>query len=796
MFGAHARDEMDKAVKFVDRYAEFLTPANAEVSWFGKNMLLRYYRTKQLGPLEVCALALAVAPDAREGSAVLAAMVAPDAPVAYVVDAVRELWLKPKQNEMAAGTTAYAYPESNPAAGQRVHMAQGGTYTVIKPETMLEQYRFFSKLGRMPREEWPKTPEARMALRASTQSDLLGVVPGDVDGPTDDEITAASRKRGRAASELAPLLVPLSGACRPLALRRAHFARAEELALAVATLGSDPSASGVIRNQPGINRPRFETCTQTGYLGLPWPREEPSKLSELRKAIESAGLSTRGFAEKSEFRSAARRVDKFTVADWRVETEEGRRETLDEVFAMFRAGDFERFKEARRAEVWDALLQRDNQLGGVKFEGGRAEDLLVLAAAAELDVGLGWEDGAVLQAAKMRASEKLAADGRYWGKEMALVAAAHAHEKCVEALDRIPRATRLALLQWSLAPALRDVVRLRNTCCLADDGGLDFSGFARAHQLALRVFLCVAAVGRIDFEAEDTDEQLTAAASLLHYDREHVGGGDDHEVVELPGATSWPIDAWWSPTTPRHRMGAYVTPVGAEVLREDLPPALVLQLTMEIASVAGVAEIALTAIVLREVAEVAHPGDFWTRRLISGSTNGIENRPFPTFAERLDRLILERALDGFLVSKVATADGVLSMRFVWSGCPLNEMEPQPLEMPPGVPDDHKRRFVRDAARFFASNCAVTIREAREAGCADCPAVESVSIVYSGVGQLFRAVAPVATALFIDMMGEEAIQKAVLSEDPAFYRGLDELGICVFDMNADDDAATAGPDAAS
>ena len=89
---------------------------------------------------------------------------------------------------------------------------------------------------------------------------------------------------------------------------------------------------------------------------------------------------------------------------------------------MFRAGDFERFKESRRAEVWDALLRRDNQLGGVKFEGGRAEDLLVLAAAAELDVGLGWEDGAVLQAAKMRASEKLAADGN--GAELALVAAA------------------------------------------------------------------------------------------------------------------------------------------------------------------------------------------------------------------------------------------------------------------------------------------------------------------------------------------------------------------------------------
>ena len=46
-----------------------------------------------------------------------------------------------------------------------------------------------------------------------------------------------------------------------------------------------------------------------------------------------------------------------------------------------------------------------------------------------------------------------------------------------------------------------------------------------------------------------------------------------------------------------------------------------------------------------------------------------------------------------------------------------------------------------------------------------------------------------------MMGNEDIQKAVLSEDPAFYRGLDELGISVFDMN-DDDAATAGPNAGS
>ena len=754
MFGAHARDEMDKAEKFVDRYAD-AKPGRMvmDVSWFGKNMLLKYYRTKQLHPLEVCALALAVAPDAREGSAVLAAMVAVEAPVVYVVEAVQELWLKPKQQEVAAGTTAYAYEQGKLAAGERVHMADGGTYTQISGETMLEQYRFFSKLGRMPRDAWPATPESRAALYASTQSDLLGVVPGDINAPIDDDITASNRKRSLAACELAPLLVPLCGACHPLGLRRAQFARAEELALAVATLGSDPSATGVVRNQPGINRPRFETCTQTGYLGLPWcGGDEPSKLSELRKAIESAGLSTRGFAEKSEFRSAVRRVEKFNVAGWRVETEEGRRETLDEVFAMFRAGDFERFKESRRAEVWDALLRRENQLGGVKFEGGRSEDLLVLATASGLT-----------QAP--------------WGPEMAPEAVEHAYGKCIKALDRIPRPTRLALLQWSLAPALMYTVRTRNMCCLTSEGELDFSGFARTHQLALRVFLCVEALGRIDWTAPN-DEAVTAAAALLHY--------DVSEVVD----PSWPINSLKFTTAfcRRPRMCEFVTPAAAEHCNAEYAPGIVFELTSQIASVAAVAEIALTAIVLREVAEVAHPGgDFWTRRLVSGSTNGVENRPFPTFAERLDRLIMERALDGFFVSKVATEDGVLALRCVWCGCPFNEHEPMPLAPP--LPEENKSAFVGGAARFFASNCAATIREA--AGCADCPSVESVAVVFSGFGRLLRAVAPVATAIFVDMQDDE-IREKVVSEDPAFYGEMDRLGIRVFDMN-DDDAVTAGPD---
>ena len=78
-------------------------------------MLLRYYRTKQLGPLEVCALALAVGADAREGSAVLAAMVAPDAPVAWIgsTDGPRAL-AQAEAKRNGGGATAYAYPESNP----------------------------------------------------------------------------------------------------------------------------------------------------------------------------------------------------------------------------------------------------------------------------------------------------------------------------------------------------------------------------------------------------------------------------------------------------------------------------------------------------------------------------------------------------------------------------------------------------------------------------------------------------------------------------------------------------------
>ena len=71
-------------------------------------------------------------------------------------------------------------------------------------------------------------------------------------------------------------------------------------------------------------------------------------------------------------------------------------------------------------------------------------------------------------------------------------------------------------------------------------------------------------------------------------------------------------------------------------------------------------------------------------------------------------------------------------------------------------------------------------------------------MFSGFGRLLRAVAPVATAIFVDMQDDE-IREKVVSEDPAFYGEMDRRGIRVFDMNAAstaDDAATEGPDSGS
>ena len=64
-------------------------------------------------------------------------------------------------------------------------------------------------------------------------------------------------------------------------------------------------------------------------------------------------------------------------------------------------------------------------------------------------------------------------------------------------------------------------------------------------------------------------------------------------------------------------------------------------------------------------------------------------------------------------------------------------------------------------------------------------------MFSGFERKIRAVAPVATAIFVDMQDDE-IREKVVSEDPAFYEEMDRRGIRVCDMN-DDDAATAGPD---
>ena len=128
---------------------------------------------------------------------------------------------------------------------------------------------------------------------------------------------------------------------------------------------------------------------------------------------------------------------------------------------MFRAGDFERFKESRRAEVWDALLRRDNQLGGVKFEGGRARICWCLLPSST------WgSDGRTRGSAggEMRASEDGPDAG--WSRSSPTGSASR------------PLTASRARHDWrcfsgAWRPSLRDVVGFAIRV-VSDDGGLDF----------------------------------------------------------------------------------------------------------------------------------------------------------------------------------------------------------------------------------------------------------------------------------------------------------------------------------
>ena len=105
-----------------------------------------------------------------------------------------------------------------------------------------------------------------------------------------------------------------------------------------------------------------------------------------------------------------------------------------------------------------------------------------------------------------------------WGPEMAPEAVEHAYGKCIEALDRIPRATRLALLQWSLAPALRDIVRIRICVVSRGEGEAGLLGLrAGAPARLARLPVCRGARSyRLD--GPTTKPRDGAAVALLHYD--------------------------------------------------------------------------------------------------------------------------------------------------------------------------------------------------------------------------------------------------------------------------------------
>ena len=349
---------------------------------------------------------------------------------------------------------------------------------------------------------------------------------------------------------------------------------------------------------------------------------------------------------------------------------------------------------------------------------------------------------------------------------MAPEAVEHAYGKCIEALDRVPRPTRLALLQWSLAPALRDIVRIRNMCCLTSEGELDFSGFARTHQLALRVFLCVEALGRIDWTAPN-DEAVTAAAALLHY--------DVSEVVD----PSWPINSLKFTTAfcTRPRMCEFVTPAAAEHCNAEYAPGIVLELTTQIASVAAVAEIALTAIVLREVAEVAHPGgDFWTKRLGLGQHQRRREPPVPDLRRKARPA--HHGTGPRWVLRVQAGDGGRRARVAL--CLVR------LPVQRGRTDAARATAARREQKRLRRGRGPVLRLQL---CRDDPRGGGLRRLPGRRERLrrvlwLRAVAPrrgaVATAIFVDMQDDE-IREKVVSEDPAFYGEMDRRGIRVFDM---------------
>ena len=246
-------------------------------------------------PLVIMAAASACAPDGATGEDVLAALVADDAPFPYVQRAFAVLWGPGESTVIPSGPVSQ---RENGRVVNRFNLKQGGVGTVIKADDVMAQYvrrvdlpvmnrgdaaprrgysaetrrlprgsscdesrrrrgrdvdiprrrvarlryRFFARLSRTPRNEWPETKEAMASLLEATKSD----------GPGDDAIKDASVTRAKAASALAPCLVPLRGECKPFVLRRALYGLAERSALAAGTISVSGGQNQLIRTDANV----------------------------------------------------------------------------------------------------------------------------------------------------------------------------------------------------------------------------------------------------------------------------------------------------------------------------------------------------------------------------------------------------------------------------------------------------------------------------------------------------------------------------------------------------------------
>jgi len=340
-------------------------------------------------------------------------------------------------------------------------------------------------------------------------------------------------------------------------------------------------------------------------------------------------------------------------------------------------------------------------------------------------------------------------------------------------LDRVPRAARLAVAKFETSPALDHIVKLRLENSLAVDGALDFTQFARAYELGLRVLLFVDGLGEVGWAAGATDDAVVAAAKFLH---------DSSVSPSALGerAASWLLDAARDPAG-RSALDLLETPDGLET-------AEVMRVATWVSARAALVELVLTALLLREIAELARPGDFWPTSLIQRPETSCMryDHAFESFEEAWDATVVRTCTDGWMVTeRTITTDAALEIRCVWMGMPFMDEWKMPLEMLDAQYD--VAAFVPQTALFLASNLGATVREA--ARFADCPRVTDCVVRFVGLGLAAEATTPVATALRVDIQ-DDATAELIGRKDKTFFDDVERRGIKVVVLSGrDSDGAT-------